>query len=143
MAWIGQKRLDSRTNDVQFGSKTGHARLQCMPDQPQIGAERAANMIPLRPCAPHHTALDPTKLLNITMIGLNGSNLTGRGRPALHGHQQIACGPVLRVTVWGVDPEDQDKARAFEMHPRATVLDSAVGQPTIAASIRSNQAIGL
>ena len=75
------------------------------------------------------------------MIGLNRPDLAGRGFPLVHAQQQIARCPLFRVTVWGVDPEDQDKAIAFQMHPRATVADGTIRNRAIASSVRIDQAI--
>jgi hypothetical protein len=77
------------------------------------------------------------------MVGLNRPDLAGRGFPLLHGQQQIARCPIFRVTVWGVDPEDLDKAIPFQMHPRAAVADGALRNRTIALPVRIDQAIGL
>src|SRR5258706_14485961 len=98
-------------------------------------------MIALRSFAPHHAALDAAELLDVAMIRLNCANLTRRARPLAHRHELVACGPVFRVTIWGVDPKHQDKAVAFEMHARAAVADGAVDQWPVARSIRVDQSV--
>src|SRR5438093_11589563 len=100
-------------------------------------------MIALRSFATHRAALDPTKLLDIAVIALNRPNLARRGTSLVDRHQFIARGPIFRVTVWGVDPKEQDEAIAFEVNARASATDRTLAKWPIAASVRIDQSIVL
>ena len=114
-----------------------------MPDQAQVGAEGPANMIALRPLAAHHAALNPTKLRDIAVIGLNRPCLAGGRRPQIHRHLEITRRPVFRATVWGVDPEHQNKAIAFEVNAASRIANVTIRQLPISRTVRIHQPVCL
>jgi len=77
------------------------------------------------------------------MIRLNRPNLPSQLGTLVHREAQVACRPVFRVTVGGVDPKHQDKAIPFQMHARASFADRTRRQCAIATSIWINLAVGL
>src|SRR5215207_2594137 len=112
-----------------------------VPNESKIRAQSPADMVSLRPFRTHGTAFDTTKLLEVAMIGLNRPNLAGRGTALVHRHQFVAGRPVLRVTVWGVDPKHQNEAITLQMHPRPSFANGALSQRSVAAAVRIHQAI--
>ncbi len=98
-------------------------------------------MIALLPLAAHHAAFNPTKLLTIAVVGLNRPCLAGRRYPQLHRHQQITRCPVLRATMWGVNPEYQDKAITFEVIAAPRVANVTISELPISRSVRIHQSV--
>lgn len=78
-----------------------------------------------------------------TMIRLNRPDPASIARAAIHRHQQVVRCPVLRVTVWSVNPKYQDEAIAFAMDARAGIADVAVFECSVAAPVGVDLAVSL
>jgi len=109
--------------------------------QAQKRTYRPANVVALCPRTAHRTAFDSTMLLQPAMIALNRPDLLCRRGTLVHRHPLVARRPVFCVTVWDVNPKHQDKAIAFEMHPRPRFADGTLRKCAIARSVWVNLTI--
>ena len=73
------------------------------------------------------------------MIALKHPHLIGDLGLLVHSHRQVACGQVVRVTVWSVNPEEQDKVIHFQMYACPCFTDRLAGGGTITTIIRGRE----
>ena len=60
-----------------------------------------------------------TKLLNASVVVLNGPGITGEAHAGQGRHVEVIGGPPLLVAVWGNDLEQADQAIIFQMNDRS------------------------
>lgn len=139
----GEKLLYRWPNDIQLGVKPTGAGGEPMMFEAQKRADCPTNVVALCPRTPTRTPFCRTLLLEPAMILLNRPDLLGHLRTLAHGHRQVACRPVFRVTVWGINPKYQDKAIAFEMHAGTGFTDRTLRERALARSIGVDLAVRL
>src|SRR4051794_41541342 len=137
---MGQVLPDGFPNDGGLGFPPADAGHEAVLLQAQEGADRAVDVVALRPGRPHRGALDAAVLLEAAMVDLDAPGPLGILPAGQFPQALVARRPVFPVPVWGDDQEDQDEAVALQMHPRPGLGDGALAERAVAAAVRVDQA---
>ena len=92
---------------------------------------------------PHLRPLHAALLLEAAMILLDAPGPLGVLQPRQVVHRLVAGRPVLRVSVWGDEPEHADEAVALQVDARARRRDGALAQRPVAGPVRVDQPVAL
>src|SRR3954451_3726390 len=111
--------------------------------QSEEGPHCPPDMVALRSRTSRLAALHPTELLEPSMIHFNCPNLRCHILSTARCHRHHIGGPILRVTVWGVNPEDLDHPKPFQMHHRPIGRELALPKRSIAPPIGIHVPIAL
>jgi len=140
---MSQVNTNGRANNVELAVENGQASAPALVFQAQVGPQRQADVVALRPLQAKLPTLNTRELLDRPMIHFHPPSAVSQEVALRFGHTQAIGSPGVRLAVWVNRPKYLDHAIAAQVYLHTAFRNIQIAHRLLLACFQTHLSIAL